>query len=456
MSCQRNAGMSRRRLLQAGSLGLLGLNLVDLIRSETQAKPRGTSASASFGQAKSCIVLFLKGGPPQQDTLDPKPDAPAEIRGEFGVIRTAVPGTYVSDQLPKLAGQADKFAILRTLSHEDSTHSTAAFLVTTGRPFPRPGEAVMSRDDPPHVGSIVAAADNGGRAALSFVMAPDQFVVNGEIRGGQNAGMLGARFDPLLPGGDPNLPGYRPALFADQAPVDRALLQSRRQLLHALDRRSNAQENNVRSLDLMHQKALGILERGVQKAAFDLDCERAELRDRYGRSTFGQSVLMARRLVESGVRLVQVNCMSSVRDLERNWDLHKNNFSTLQDILLPNTDAAVAALIEDLSRSGLLDETLVLMLGEFGRTPKINEQAGRDHWPQAQSVLLAGAGIPGGTVYGATDAHAALPVSGRVTPPELVATILHALGVPPDLELTSRDGRPFRACEAKPVLGLWG
>jgi uncharacterized protein (DUF1501 family) len=164
---------------------------------------------------------------------------------------------------------------------------------------------------------------------------------------------------------------------------------------------------------------------------------------------------MARRLVEAGVRLVQVNCMSSVRDLERNWDLHKNNFSTLRDVLLPRTDMAVAALLEDLSASGLLDHTLVMMLGEFGRTPKINEQAGRDHWPQAQSVLLAGAGLPGGSVFGATDAQAALPITHRVSPAELVATVLHALGVPPDTQFTTRDGRPFRACDAKPVLDLW-
>jgi uncharacterized protein (DUF1501 family) len=286
-------------------------------------------------------------------------------------------------------------------------------------------------------------------------MAPEQFVVNGELRGGQGAGMLGARFEPVLPGGDPNLPDYRPAIFADQAPVDRALLESRRRLLASLDRRFQASEPAERSFSTVHTKALDILEQGVQKAAFEVESEKPQIRERYGRTTFGQSVLMARRLVEAGVRLVQVNCMSSVRDLERNWDLHKNNFSTLRDVLLPRTDMAVAALLEDLSASGLLDHTLVMMLGEFGRTPKINEQAGRDHWPQAQSVLLAGAGLPGGSVFGATDAQAALPITHRVSPAELVATVLHALGVPPDTQFTTRDGRPFRACDAKPVLDLW-
>jgi hypothetical protein len=399
--------------------------------------------------------LFLKGGPPQLDTFDPKPEAPAEIRGEFGVIGTRAAGVFLSDQLPNLARQADKFTILRTLSHQDSTHSTAAFLVTTGRAYPRPGEAVASPNDPPHVGSLTAAADGGGRAALSFVMVPDQFVVNGELRGGQGAGMLGPRYDPLLPGGDPNLPGYRPAIFASQAPVNRSLLQSRRRLLETLDAGFKRSDASVRALDSMHQKALGVLEQGVQKAAFELDEEAPQVRERYGHSTFGQSVLMARRLIEAGVRLVQVNCMSSVRDLERNWDLHKNNFSTLRDVLLPATDPAVAALLEDLSASGLLHETLVLMMGEFGRTPKINDQAGRDHWPQTQSVLLAGAGIPGGSVYGETDKHGVLPVSKPVTPAELVATVLHALGIPPIIELTTRDGRPFRACEATPRLDLW-
>jgi hypothetical protein len=287
-------------------------------------------------------------------------------------------------------------------------------------------------------------------------MVPDQFVVNGEIRGGQGAGMLGARYEPLFPGGDPDLPGYRPAIFAGQAPLDRELLRRRQRLLETLDRRYKRGEPAVRPLDDMHEKAIGVLERGVQKAAFELDAEPAGVRERYGRSTFGQSVLMARRLVEAGVRLVQVNCMSSVRDLQRSWDLHANNFSTLRDVLLPRTDMAVAALFEDLSQSGLLNETLVLMLGEFGRTPKINENAGRDHWPQAQSVLLAGAGIPGGAVFGATDGQAAFPIDNPVTPPELVATVLHALGIPPELELTTRDGRPFRACEAKPRLEFWG
>jgi hypothetical protein len=440
--------------LLVGSLGFCGLNILDLLRGQAHAESSVASRGRHFGSAKSCIVLFLKGGPPQHETFDPKPDAPAEIRGEFRAIATSVPGVFFSEHVPRIAEHADKVTILRTLSHGDSTHSTAAFLVTTGRPFGRPGEAVMSRDDAPHVGSIVAAHDNGGRAALSYVMVPDQFVVNGEIRGGQNAGMLGARFDPLLPGGDPNVPGYRPALFADQAPVDRALVRSRREILRTLDRR--IAEPAAASFDSSHQKALGILEQGIGKAAFEIDAESPNTRERYGRTTFGQSVLMARRLIESGVRLVQVNCMSSVRDPERNWDLHKNNFSTLRDLLLPQTDRAVAALLEDLSESGLLSETLVLMLGEFGRTPKINEQAGRDHWPQAQSVLIAGAGIPGGAVYGATDGHGALPTDCRVTPAELIATILHALGVPPELELTTRDGRPLRACEAKPVLGLWG
>jgi hypothetical protein len=447
--------MSRRRLIQAGSLSLAGLTLHELLRCETLAHSAGATSNAGFGRAKSCIVLFLKGGPPQQDTFDPKPHAPAEIRGEFGVIRTSAPGVYFSDQLPYLAKQAHRCTILRTLSHTDSTHSTAAFLVTTGRPFARPGEAVASRDDAPHFGSMVAAYDRSGRDALSFVMTPDQFVVNGEIRGGQGGGMLGPRYDPLLPGGDPNLPDYHASIFASQAPVDHALLQSRRALLQSLDRGLNGAEPTVHALDTMQQKALSILERGVAKAAFEVESEATELRERYGRSTFGQSVLMARRLVEAGVRLVQVNCMSSVRDLERNWDLHKNNFSTLRDILLPNTDRAVAALLEDLAQTGQLAETLVVMLGEFGRTPKINEQAGRDHWPQAQSVLLAGAGVHEGAVYGATDAHAAYPVSDAVTPAQIVATILHALGVPPDTRLTTRDGRPFKACDEKPVLKLW-
>jgi len=213
---------TRRSLLRAGTLGLGGFALADLLRGEACAAKSSRPRAASFGRAKSCIVLFLKGGPPQQDTFDLKPDAPAEVRGEFRAISTSVPGLRVCEHLPRLAQQADKFAVLHTLSHHDATHSTAAYFVTTGQPYPRPGEAIASRDDPPHVGSAMAAFGEQSRAAPPFVMLPDYLVVNGEFRGGQNAGLLGSAFDPLVPGGR-----SEPGGLQRGAPESRAARRSR-------------------------------------------------------------------------------------------------------------------------------------------------------------------------------------------------------------------------------------
>ena len=453
----RSDPLTRRRFLHVGSLGVFGLTLADVLAGRALSAERPGARPASFGRAKSCVVVFLKGGPPQQDTFDMKPDASSEVRGEFRPIPTSAAGMSVCEHLPRLARVMHRTTVLRTLSHRDGTHSTAAFLVTTGRKYPRPGEAVLSTEDPPHFGAVAAAAGGRQGAVPPFLMVPDRFVVNGDVRGGQNAGILGSHLDPFIPGGDPNLPGYGLAAFGELAQIDPGRLGDRRRLLGSLDaHRSPAlADEGVRSFAKLQEKAFDILQKGTHRAVFDLESEPAKTRDRYGRTTLGQSALLARRLVEAGARLVHVNCMSSVRDLNRNWDLHKNNFGTLKDVLLPQTDPAVASLIEDLADRGLLDETLVVMMGEFGRTPKINKDAGRDHWPQAQSVLLAGAGIPGGRHFGATDAEAAQPTENPVSPGELVATILHALGVDPEIELKTRDGRPYKVCDEKPVLGLW-
>jgi hypothetical protein len=448
--------LARRGFLRVGTLAMCGLSLGDLMRGRAAAS--GSTHAASFGRAKSCIFVFLKGGPPQLDTFDMKPNAPVEIRGEFRPISTRVPGVRISEHLPLLAQQADKFAVLRTLSHHDGTHSTAAFSITTGRPFPRPGEAVMSRDDPPHFGSLVAAFGDHNRPAPPFVMAPDYLVVNGEFRGGQNAGFMGSQFDPLAPGGDPSAADFRPADLNLAARVAPTRLASRAQLLAALSRQltGEAEGMQVSAYNEQRRRALALVSAEATQQAFDLEREPANVRERYGRTRFGQSVLLARRLVEARVQLVHINCMSSVLDPERNWDLHKHNFQTLRDVLLPRTDPAVATLLTELAERGLLETTLVVMLGEFGRTPKINANAGRDHWPAAQSVLLAGAGIPGGLTYGATDENGAEVIDRPVQPAQFVATILHALGVDPELEIRSREGRPYRICEAQPVLGLWG
>jgi len=278
-------------------------------------------------------------------------------------------------------------------------------------------------------------------------------VVNGELRGGQNAGLLGPRHDPYVPGGDLRRPERQGPDVAFRSRVEIPRLTDRAKLLDALDRRLRALDSDpeLAAADAYRRKGLSILERGTLGGAFDLAAEPESARARYGPGLLGQSTLLARRLLEAGVRLVQVNCMSTVLDPERNWDTHKNNFATLRDVLLPQMDRAAGSLLEDLAASGLLEETLVLVMGEFGRTPRINENAGRDHWPAAFTVLLAGAGIPGGRVFGATDAHGAAPTTAPVLPGQLAATIYHALGIDPGQEIRTFEGRPYRLAEGDPV-----
>jgi hypothetical protein len=361
--------------------------------------------------------------------------------------------------LPHLARHTDKLAVVRSLHLKGgAAHSTAAYEVTTGHAFLRPGEAVASRDDHPHFGSSVALAEGNQRAAPPYVLVPQYLIVNGEFRGGQFAGLLGSRYDPLVPGADPNSKDFRPANLGLLAPVERERERGRRTLLRQVNtyRRPVEQAAAGRAYDQNYQRAFALLDSGRTRQAFDLGAEPPAVRERYGRSQFGQSVLLARRLVEAGVRLVHVNCMSTIVDSDNSWDTHKDNFNKLKNILLPRADRAVAALLQDLADRGLLDETLVVMVGEFGRTPKINEAAGRDHWPFCFSVQLAGAGITGGAYLGASDKSGAYPRERPVLPGHLAATIFHALGIDPSIEVRTLEGRPYRIAEEAPLLELWG
>lgn len=454
------AGCSRRNaLLRVGSLGALGLALPQLLAANAKAATSrpGKPRPSSFGRARSCVIVWLKGGPSQLDTFDPKPDAPSELRGPFQAIETSAPGIRFTEHVPHLARQADKLTVLRTVSHGDGTHSTAGYLLTTGRVYPRPGESVSSREDAPHYGAVAAASQGAAAAAAPYVMLPDYLVVNGELRGGQNAGLLGPRFDPLVPGSSERRGALRLIDMGLGQQVPRGRLSQRHELLARLEEATSPlAAADARTLETYRDKAFALLESDATRRA--LAGEGAADRDteRYGRVPFGQSVLMARRLSEAGVRLVHVNCMSSVLELTRNWDTHKDNFNTLKEVLLPRTDRAVAALVEDLADRGLLDETLVVVMGEFGRTPKVNADAGRDHWPPAASVLLAGAGVRAGAAYGATDRDGAYPIEKPISPARLAATIFHALGIDPELELVTGAGRPYRICDGAPVLDLWG
>jgi hypothetical protein len=456
---QRNRDcLSRRDWLRLGTVSLFGLSTAALLRGRAGAASGRRPAPPGFGKAHSCILIFLKGGPSHLDTFDMKPDAPAGIRGEFRSIATAVPGLRVCEHLPALARQARHFTLLRSLTHRDHNHASAAYEMTTGHAYPRaPNLAEQStRDDHPNIGSSVAALEARDRAVPPFAMVPQYLVVNGQFRSGQNAGFLGSRFDPLVPGGDPSSADFRPLDLGLACPVEADRLGGRRHLLAALEDRPHPRGPAAAGgWDVYRQQALALTESGRTQRAFDIQAEPEAVRRRYGRNFFGQSVLLGRRLLEAGVRLVQVNCMSSIFGGLVNWDTHKNNFSLLKDVLLPRMDQGVAALLEDLSATGQLAQTLVVVTGEFGRTPKINAEAGRDHWASAFSVLLAGAGLAGGGLYGASDRRGGEPADRPVTSGQLAATVFHALGIDPMTQLPNVQGRPWRICDEEPVVDLW-
>jgi hypothetical protein len=456
-TCQ---GLSRREVLRAGGLGLLGLSLPALLRSQAQATP-AAQCSPTFGRAKSCLIVFLNGGASHHDTFDMKPDAPAEIRGEFGIIDSNVPGIRVCEHLPRVSRVMDRCTVVRSLSHTDNNHPSGVYFMVTGHPYHKGiGSGLsehISREDHPHIGSALTAVEGKrDRAVPVFVTLPEYIAVNGPIRAGQHGGFLGPRYDPMVPHGNPDSPEFQPWDLGIVPSVPSSRLRDRIALLDAVNSglAATVRKRTAGAVDPYYDKAYGVLESGVTQRAFDMSAEPSRRRERYGRNLFGQSVLLGRRLVEAGVRLVQVNW---IRILEQGWDTHNDNFNALKNKLLPPMDQAFSALLEDMSASGLLNETLVILMGEFGRSPKITAaNAGREHWPQVFTILLAGAGIPGGRLYGSSDKDGATPKDHAIAPGELAATIYHALGVDPASQVQTMLERPWRICEDKPVLSLWG
>ena len=456
--------MSRRAWLCAGGLGIgatgaglpgRGFGLAELLAGERRAAASPRTAS-SFGRARSCIVLFMFGAPAHQDVWDLKPEAPAEVRGEFQPIPTSVPGMLVGEHVPQLAQLADRYALIRSMTHPDNTHTVAMHYMLSGirhkRPSTNPQNAA---DDFPCFGSVVNYARDSREAPLAGLPASislnapaNQVSANNHIFPGFFAGFLGNAYDPLFISSPPHEPGFQPFATVDSP----GLLLQRRQLLAEVERqyRHLEQEAAVQSFNGRYDRAFDLLTSPATRNAFDLQREPAPLRTRYGSTPFGQGCLLARRLVEAGVRLVTVNWQ---RD-DAYWDTHSNNFVDHKTKLLPNLDRGFSALLEDLEGRGLLDETLIVWLGEFGRTPRINANAGRDHWAPCNTVLLAGAGIPGGQVYGASDRTAAYPLRDPVTPEDLAATIYHLLGIDPHLMLRDPEGRPIAASQGEPVWGL--
>jgi hypothetical protein len=446
----------RRDFLRLGMLAPLAASLPGLAGHAAAAEAAKT---ASFGRAKRCILLFLTGGPPQHDTFDCKPDAPAEIRGELKPIATNVAGTFVSELFPKLAQQADKYCIVRSVTHRDPAHTSAGYTMLTGLVHPKAGKegagmALPAPEDHPHVGALLALHRAGRDGPPPFISLPE-VIKDAAVNEfpGQGGGFLGKAYDPLRIEANKERTAFEPPALVlppdvtGQRLADRSLLRGR---INDLVRGTEA----MRDLDGHYQRALHLLAASSLGSAFALDQEPQKLRDQYGAHLFGQGALLARRLIEAGVELVTVYWHYEGPEDSPVWDTHGNNFPHLRQRLAPPTDQAVSALLADLQMRGLLDETLVIVMGEFGRTPKVNGLGGRDHWPHVQSILLAGAGIPGGTVYGSSDKQGAYPAEKPVAPADLIATMLHLLAVPREMELADRTGRPLRACSGEPVWEL--
>jgi hypothetical protein len=443
-------GLTRREILRVGAVGLGGLTLPGLLHLQA------ASAAPRRASARSVLLLFLSGGPSHLDMWDLKPDAPEEIRGTFRPSATNVPGIQISEHLPRMARLADRYAVLRAVRHTKGNHPAASYWMMVGSPMTRaaPQVVTLSREDRPHPGSVVSKLLRGRPALPPFVMVPEAISPVGPERPGQHAGFLGAAHDPYRVNSNPNRPDYSPGALDPSRDVSRTRLDDRRGLLDHLGHQARYLEQTAaaRTLDPYYARAFDLISSPAAQRAFDIAAEPAATRDRYGRHVFGQSVLLARRLVEAGVRLVQVNWVRHDNGFGgQGYDSHRDHLNWARTELLPPTDAAFSALIEDLSDRGLLGQTLVVLMGEFGRTPRFNREGGRDHWPHCFSVVLAGGGVRGGQVYGSSDRIGAYPTSNPVSPQELLATLYHCLGVDPHTLIHDQQGRPYTLVEGEPL-----
>jgi hypothetical protein len=440
---------TRRHFLRLGGLGGLSLFHADWMRAAAAAPPRRA-------KAKSVILVFNCGGPSHLDLWDPKPEAPEDVRGPFRPIPTPVAGVRVSELLPRVAKLADKYSIIRSVHHQHQGHNSAMYWSIVGRPYPIDSTLINpSRTDIPSLGTLVgwlAQRDHYSGALPPYVITPAPHCDStAYITPGQYGGCLGPRHDPFVLNSDPNSPDFkvRDIGLVDGIPVRR--LQERQQLLRAIDANSLPIDTPVaREIEVYQAKALSLVSSGEMQNAFDLSREPDRVRERYGRHTWGQSHLLARRLVEAGVPFVTtVNGQSII------WDTHIDNFNKMKNNLVPPMEQAFSALLEDLSQRGLLDQTVVIWMGDFGRTPHINKDAGRDHWPSCYSMVMAGGGIRGGQVIGESDSIGGQPAAQPVTPADVHATVLTALGYDPQgITFTTGDGRPMPLSEGAAIRGL--
>jgi hypothetical protein len=465
-------GWTRRDCLHVGLGGALGLVGQSLLHS---GPVQGASrTSRSFGQAKSCILIYLFGGPSHIDIWDMKPAAPPEIRGEFKPQPTNVPGIQITELLPRLARHADKCAIIRSMSHGDSAHGSSGHAMLTGRLPKVRGEVGPTADDFPHYGAVLSRLKPAPHAVAPFVALPWYVSTSTNIVPGQAASFLGQAMDPLrLETPTDGSLTFMPPLSTLPDGVNYTRLGSRRVLRDHLEQHDLLNRNETASeMSKLYGRAFRFLASQQAIEAFRLDREPAKVRERYGLNVFGQSLLLARRLVQAGVPMITVYWPDRKEPEAFNnngvkdsvavpaWDTHGRkvgntpNFPALRERLLPPLDLASTALLEDLQSRGLLDQTLIAWTGEFGRSPRINGDAGRDHYGNVFSAMLAGGGIRGGQVYGTSDKHGAFPADNPVSPGAFAATLYHCLGVPADAEIPDRLGRPVKVAEGMPVPAL--
>ena len=450
--------LSRRHLLRVGAAGFAGLTLPTLLRasdSPTGPRPR----------ARHVIFLHQFGGPSHIDTFDMKPGAPEKIRGDFSPIATSVPGVFATEHLPRFAQTLHHFAQIRSVNHNVRNHNSAAYYSLTGHAPPL--DDIRLRDTlelyPAYAGTVAKFKPVSDPAIPTAVSYP-YVLRDGSVTPGQTASFLGKGYDPFFVGQDPNAKSFRLPELSLPAETSLARLDDRRALLRAVDRQSDLLETSAtaQGIDRFYDRALTMLASPAVKQAFDLGREDANLRDRYGRTSYGQSCLLARRLVESGVRFVTVYFSDTIGGaFGGGWDTHGDNCNRLKKRLLPMTDQTVPTLIEDLDARGLLDETLVVWMGEFGRTPRISDTKqfgpdGRDHWPRCYTVLMAGGGIRGGAVHGASDKIGAFPSLDPVSPDDIAATMYWALGIDPESEFTDALGRPLPIAAGRPITSIFG
>ncbi len=444
--------LTRREWMRIGSFGAGGLSLAQLLagrRALAREKTSPNVSSGSFGKAKSVILFWLTGGPPQHETWDPKPDAPVEIRGQFQQIATRTPGLHVGELMPRTALLTDKIAVLRAMVTDDNAHSSSGYQMLTGVPhIPLNVESVTAKAP-----NLWPCADSvlrwlrPNRGLPTSVVLPEHIWNDGNFPWpGQDAGFLGHTHDPWLLTCDPNSPEFKIPALSFPEEISPLRFDARRTLLEQVNQHLNGVLSSpvARQYSDDSQQAIGLLSATAGRRAFDLSQEPDTVRDRYGRSRYAQSVLLSRRLVESGVSIVRIN-WTRIKDKpnQGGWDTHATHNQACKDFLMPMMDQAYSALLEDLEQRGLLDETLVVWLGEFGRTPRFNGNGGRDHWGKVFSIALAGGGIRGGVVHGSSDRDGAFPDAGRVEPRDLIATIFHCLGYAPETEIHDTLGRPF-------------